>query len=524
MSDCTKNYSWLRKHELLKDTPLFIEQKSIDRIALAELSYSDLYIHDVIEISLVCSGHGIHRILNNDIPCSEGDIYFINADVPHGYFADTAGEELCVIRLLFDVGDWFDDSVSAEENADYCYGVFRDNTVISCARLTSQVKDEFEKYFQSIACELQERNDGWNGAIRALLSMLLIKSSRYINGAIKNIPTASKKDWNIASFAISRVMEDFENSNLTLELIADELFISPSHLSRVFKRLIGVSFSEYLRTVRIDRACRLLADSELNVEEIVPLCGLKDVPCFYRTFSACTHMPPNEYRTKQRENNTDEKKGNKFMIILSEISTQLQAGKAKIVKEMVQQAIDEGIHAETILKEGLVAGMNVVGEKFKNNQVFVPEVLVAARAMNQGAALLKPLLVSEGVQSLGKVCIGTVQGDLHDIGKNIVKMMLEGKGFEVVDLGTDVPAEAFVKAAVEQNCDIICCSALLTTTMGVMADVVKAAEAAGIRDKVKIMVGGAPVSQEFADQINADVYSVDAASCANIAVELMSGK
>ena len=212
------------------------------------------------------------------------------------------------------------------------------------------------------------------------------------------------------------------------------------------------------------------------------------------------------------------------MVILSEISTHLQAGKAKLVKEMVQQAIDEGIPAETILKDGLVPGMNVIGEKFKNNEVFVPEVLVAARAMNQGAALLKPLLVQEGAVSVGKVCIGTVQGDLHDIGKNIVKMMLEGKGFDVVDLGVDVPAETFVKTAIEQNCDIICCSALLTTTMGVMADVVKEAEKAGVRDKVKIMVGGAPVSKEFADQIGADSYTVDAASCADLALELVSGK
>ena len=209
------------------------------------------------------------------------------------------------------------------------------------------------------------------------------------------------------------------------------------------------------------------------------------------------------------------------MIILSEISAQLQAGKAKIVKEMVQQAIDEGIAPEEILTEGLISGMNVVGEKFKNNEVFVPEVLVAARAMNQGVALLKPLLMNAGVEPAGKVCIGTVRGDLHDIGKNLVKMMLEGKGFEVVDLGTDVTPEAFVNAAIEQNCDIICCSALLTTTMGVMEEVVKAAEAAGIRDKVKIMIGGAPVTQAYCDQIGADAYTVDAASAADKALALV---
>ena len=204
---------------------------------------------------------------------------------------------------------------------------------------------------------------------------------------------------------------------------------------------------------------------------------------------------------------------------LQEISLQLQAGKAKIVKTLVQQAIDEGIPAQKILEEGLLAGMNVVGVKFKNNEVFVPEVLVAARAMNQGANLLKPLLMESGVKTSGKVCIGTVQGDLHDIGKNLVKMMMEGKGLEVIDLGTDVSAETFVKTAIEQDCQIICCSALLTTTMGVMADVVKAAEEAGIRDKVKIMIGGAPVTEAFCRQVGADAYTPDATSAAEKAVE-----
>ena len=204
---------------------------------------------------------------------------------------------------------------------------------------------------------------------------------------------------------------------------------------------------------------------------------------------------------------------------LHEISVQLQAGKAKIVKTLVQQAIDEGIPAQQILEEGLLDGMNVIGEKFKNNEVFVPEVLVAARAMSMGAALLKPLLAAEGVKASGRVCIGTVKGDLHDIGKNLVKMMLEGKGMEVIDLGTDVSAEAFVQAAKEQNCQIICCSALLTTTMNVMGDIVKAAEAAGFRDQVKIMVGGAPVTEAFCQQIGADAYTSDAASAADKAVE-----
>lgn len=204
---------------------------------------------------------------------------------------------------------------------------------------------------------------------------------------------------------------------------------------------------------------------------------------------------------------------------MQEISLKLQAGKAKEVKALVQQAIDEGVPVKTILEEGLLSGMSIIGEKFKNNEVFVPEVLVAARAMNMGTALLKPLLAQAGVKASGKVCIGTVRGDLHDIGKNLVRMMMEGKGLEVVDLGTDVAPETFVQAAIDQDCRIICCSALLTTTMGVMAEVVQAAKDAGIRDKVKIMVGGAPLTDAYCREIGADAYTPDAASAADKAAE-----
>ena len=203
---------------------------------------------------------------------------------------------------------------------------------------------------------------------------------------------------------------------------------------------------------------------------------------------------------------------------MNEISLQLQAGKAKIVKNLVQQALDEGISAKTILEEGLLAGMAVVGEKFKNNEIFVPEVLVAARAMNMGTALLKDKLAESGVQAKGKACIGTVKGDLHDIGKNLVKMMMESKGLEVIDLGVDVSPELFVQTAKEQNCQIICCSALLTTTMVVMSDVVKELEKNGMRDSVKVMIGGAPVTEAFCKQIGADAYTPDAASAADQAV------
>lgn len=211
------------------------------------------------------------------------------------------------------------------------------------------------------------------------------------------------------------------------------------------------------------------------------------------------------------------------MSILNEISEFLQQGRAKNVKELVQKAIDEGIESKTILTDGLIAGMNVVGEKFKNNDIYVPDVLIAARAMNAGLDLLKPLLVSSGVKSVGKVVIGTVKGDLHDIGKNLVRMMMEGKGLEVIDLGVDVSAEKFVAAAKEHDAQVIACSALLTTTMGEMKNVVETATANGIREKLTIMVGGAPLNDNYCKSIGADIYTPDAASAADEALKACIG-
>ena len=209
---------------------------------------------------------------------------------------------------------------------------------------------------------------------------------------------------------------------------------------------------------------------------------------------------------------------------LHEISVQLQAGKAKIVKGLVQQAIDQGYAPQEILEKGLLHGMGIIGEKFKNNEVYVPEVLVAARAMSQGTAVLKPLLVGEDIQPAGKACIGTIQGDLHDIGKNLVRMMLEGKGIEVIDLGVSVDPATFVDTAIEKGCSIICCSALLTTTMGHMQEVVEIAKEKGVRDQLFIMVGGAPVTESFCQQIGADCYTSDAASAADKAAEYLASK
>ncbi|MBQ4619450.1 MAG: corrinoid protein [Clostridia bacterium] len=203
------------------------------------------------------------------------------------------------------------------------------------------------------------------------------------------------------------------------------------------------------------------------------------------------------------------------------IAKAVEGGRKKIVDQLVKEALNEGVKAETILNEGLVVGMTNLGEMFKNGEVYVPEVLVAARAMKAGTDILKPLLASENVQSLGKVAIGTVQGDLHDIGKNLVGMMLEGNGFEVIDLGVDVAPEAFVES-VKNGAQVIGMSALLTTTMPMMKAVIDMLNAEGLRDKVKVMIGGAPITQEYADQIGADGYSTDAASAAELAQKLIA--
>lgn len=204
--------------------------------------------------------------------------------------------------------------------------------------------------------------------------------------------------------------------------------------------------------------------------------------------------------------------------ILQEISEKLQQGKTKDIKVLVPQALEEGVPAKDILNEELFAGMSVIGVKFKNNEVFVPEVLIAARAMKTGTEILKPYLVSADVQPAGKVVLGTVRGDFHDIGKNLVKMMMEGKGLEVIDLGVDVAPEAYVAAAKEHGAGVIACSALLTTTMGEMKNVVDLCVAEGIRDKVKIMIGGAPITDAYCKEIGADAYTSDAASAAEVAL------
>jgi 5-methyltetrahydrofolate--homocysteine methyltransferase len=210
------------------------------------------------------------------------------------------------------------------------------------------------------------------------------------------------------------------------------------------------------------------------------------------------------------------------MAMFEEIAEEVVKGQAEKVKDLVQKALSEAIPAQELLNSGLVAGMNVVSEKFKNNEFFIPEVLVSARAMHAGLDILKPLLAEANVKARGTVVLGTVKGDLHDIGKNIVGMMLQGAGFEIVDLGADVPKEKFIEHAQKQDVNIVGMSALLTTTMIYMKEIIQALKEAGLKDRIKVIVGGAPVTQAYADQIEADGYAPDAASAVDLTQELLN--
>ncbi len=207
---------------------------------------------------------------------------------------------------------------------------------------------------------------------------------------------------------------------------------------------------------------------------------------------------------------------------LKDIFEALIKGQAPLVKELVQTCLSNGVAPQEILSEGLIAGMNVIGKRFKKDEIFLPEVMIAARAMHAGLDILDPILSKGNVQPRGIVVLGTVRGDLHDIGKNLVSIMFRGAGFKVIDLGIDVPDENFVKAVKENHPDILALSALLTMTLPMMKTTIEAVDAAGLKDEVAIMVGGAPVTQGFADQIGANGYAPDAATAVDKAFELMS--
>ena len=212
------------------------------------------------------------------------------------------------------------------------------------------------------------------------------------------------------------------------------------------------------------------------------------------------------------------------MEILTEVAANVEKGDSAAVKESVRKAISQNISAEEILKNGLIKGMESTGKKFKENEIFIPEVLIATRAMKAGMDIIRPRLTESGYKTKGKIVIGTVKGDLHDIGKNIVSMMLEREGYEIVDLGIDVPKERFIEIIKKENPDIVGMSALLTTTMSYMREVAMAIDEEGLKSRINIIIGGAPITQSYADEIRADGYAADASSAVILVKNLLENK
>ncbi len=517
----TNVFDFNNKKELLIEDRILHTYYTITNQIDEEYSVSpSLDVCNYFEIDLIVEGSGTHCINEKTFPCKENDIYILSTNTTHRYFSTNESKPITVRRLTFSIDDWFKGAAVLKGNKHYCYGAFENDSPIAYAMLNNTVKEKIDAIFDSIETELMDKDNEWKSMVRAYLIQLFSLVGRYVRSSIKNDIRKTKYQ-NLIDSTLKIVNNEFSNQELSLDFIAKRVFVSSSQLSRNFKEHVGQLFSEYLRETRLKYSAKLLKESDMTVERIVVECGLRNLPSFYRNFREYYGMTPQIYRqiSKISIEEINNKGDYKKMEIINEISTCVQNGKIKVIKEIVQNAIDANANAEEILKDGLLSGMSIVGEKFKNNEVYVPQVLISAKAMTLGLEVLQPLLVSKNVKPIGKVCVGTVQGDLHDIGKNLVKMMMQGKGLEVVDLGTDVSPETFIKSAIDNDCQVICCSALLTTTMPVMAEIVKEAEKAGIRDKVKIMIGGAPVNQEFCDSIGADCYTPDAASASDVAVE-----
>ena len=516
----------LKKDDFLLNTPVYINRVLCEAPDPVGIGLAALHQHQFIEISCVIGGRGIHRIWNEAYPIAAGDLYVLNTAVPHGYFADDAGEPPLICNLLFDPADLFGEEINEIGGASYLFGLFSGNNFAVHLSLKPKQLDIFLQTCEEIERENREEAIGWQEAVRARLTLLLVAIKRMSDEerSIHSYRTAEESP--IAAAALRMVRDCYADPDFSLSDIAAALYKSTSTVSRIFHAVTGQYFSDYLRSVRMRHAATLIANSDMANDEIALLCGYRDIPTFYRQFRQAYKATPGvfrkQYKEQQKNTSSIQEENTMSNAIYTEISEKLQRGKAKDVAALVTQALEENLPAAEILNEGLVTGMNIIGEKFRTNEVFVPEVLVAARAMNAGLKILKPALTNAGVEPIGKAVICTVKGDMHDIGKNLVKMMIEGQGIECIDLGVDADPAAIVAAVKENNAQLVCLSALLTTTMMGQRDVVEALKAEGIRDQVRVMVGGAPITQEFADEIGADCYTLDAASAAKEAVRLIN--
>ena len=286
----------LRKNELLTDAPLFINRVTVETVYAPDTALSQLHIHDFVEVSIVMAGRGIHRTPDGCAECNPGDTYVIGVGVPHAYFAAEDGSRPTVCNLVFDPAEIFEGEAADPDSPRFCYGLFREDPLTVYVMLTSRTLEDVERTVTRMEKELDRRRPEWEMAVKSYLVNLLIMMGRYASQREQPAPAPRPKERLLAMAVMRRVMERFCDQDLTLESIAASLYISKSYLCRIFRRVTGEAFADYLRRVRLEQACRLLRETELTAEQIVYACGLRDIPTFYRTFKERMGMTPNAYR------------------------------------------------------------------------------------------------------------------------------------------------------------------------------------------------------------------------------------
>ena len=506
----------IRKEEFLQESLAFTTHTTYNHPDNSEYGLSSLHQHQFIEIGYVESGIGTHRIWNESYPITAGDMYILNIAVPHGFFSLSSDEQLVIHSLYFDPHDIFGGEITEIGGNRFLFGLFLHNNFAVHLSLKPKQLRFVAHEFNEIGIETDEQQSDWADMIRSRITILLLTCKRYTEKSNEQQIYSEKKDTHLVTAVLRLIQEHFADPSFSLKNASEILYKSPSSISRSFYEVTGIHFSDYLCSFRMQQAASLALETELSNRDIALLCGYCNFNAFYKQFRQVIGLTPGEYR---RQNKIDKHRQNH--ILYTKISDKLQQCKRSEVVELVAEALDEGLPADEILNKGLVHGMNAIGEKFRADEIFIPEVLAAAQAMNNSMEVLKPHLVEAGHEPIGRAVICTVKGDLHDIGKNLVKLMLESMGIECMDLGVDVDASTVVKAVKEYNAQLVCLSALLTTTMMAVKEVIDALTQAGIRDKVRVMIGGAPITQEFADSIGADCYTPDAVAASKEAKRLL---
>jgi len=516
----------IKSENYFQNAPIYIEDTVFSTPLSGESGLASLHQHQFIEISYVESGNGIHRIWNESYPVTTGDLYVLNVAVPHGFFPLTETETLHIHSLYLDLNNLFTDEITEIGSGRYLFGLFaQNNFAVHLALKPTQIKSISRK-LGLMQQEITKKQTDWRDALCSYLTLLLLDIKRMVMNSKVPQQYHEMECTPLTAAVLQMIREQFTDPSFSLKSVADALHRSSSSISRSFYEVTGRHFSDYLISYRIQQAASLLSETELSNEEIAIRCGYRDFPFFYKQFKEIIGTTPGERRRQAKQEsshcasscsrNTDKQ------VLYHAISENLQQCRKKAVFALVTEALNEGFPPNEILQQGLVSGMNAIGTKFQSNEVFLLEVVGASKILNSCMEILQPYLVNTDVRFLGKAVICTVKGDLHDIGKNLVKIFLESKGIQCFDLGVNVAPEMVVAEVQRHNAQLVCLSALLSTTIMVQKEVIDALTAAGIRDKVRVMVGGGLVTQDFADSIGADCYTPDAVSAANEAVRLLA--